>query len=86
MMGGDRTRTHLAAKPQEIFSFLYQLIMHHLCFGVSPQTAMAVEWRRKEKEHGVSVFYAFIRVNRREALFQTPYLTTLKTSLIFYLT
>lgn len=56
MMGGDRTRTHLAETPQEIFSFLYQLIMHHLCFGVSPQTAMALERRRKETEHSVSVF------------------------------
>lgn len=25
--------THLAETPQEIFGFLYQLIMQHLCFG-----------------------------------------------------
>lgn len=38
MMGGGGVKglgTHLAETPQEIFGFLYQLIMQHLCFGVS---------------------------------------------------
>lgn len=52
MMGGGGVKglgTHLAETPQEIFGFLYQLIMQHLCFGASADCSgseMAKKGRR----------------------------------------
>lgn len=64
MMGGGGVKglgTHLAETPQEIFGFLYQLIMQHLCFGVSadcPGSETAKKGRRLGIRHTVTMYFS----------------------------
>lgn len=58
--GGKGLGTHLAETPQEIFAFLYQLIMQHLCFGVSadcPGSKTAKKGRRLGIRHTVTMYF-----------------------------
>lgn len=63
MMGGGGVRglgTHLAETPQEIFGFLYQLIMQHLCFGASadcPGSETATKGRRLGIRRTVTMYF-----------------------------